>query len=140
MSIYQSRNKRQASNDITQFVPRSGGYSPHRPPSGEAQDDATWKPLRKVEPANHLLPPTSDWLRTLPQNVWPKALSTQFPRIANLLAAEWNKPVACGAYFDKLLTDGRGSRRGFPSDVYCDLLVLQDYYCNNLHLSLHLAD
>jgi hypothetical protein len=136
MSIYQSRNKRQIANDITLFVPRSGGYAPARPPSSEPADTTAWDHLRKVEPANNLLPVTSDWLRTLPQNIWPRALVGRVPRIANLIAADWSKPVACGAYFDELLTDRRGSRLGFPADVYCDLLVLQDYYSRNVHLHL----
>jgi hypothetical protein len=136
MSIYQSRTKRPVLNDVNQFAPRSGGLTPQHPSSSGTDRDKEWQHLRKVEPANHLLPMSTTWLGSLPVKVRPKALSTRFPRIANLLALEWNKPKVCSAYFDDLLTDRRSNRQGFPADVYCDLLVLQDYYCNNLHLKL----
>jgi hypothetical protein len=136
MSIYQSRTKRPIVNDVSRFDTRTGGFTPVGSPPGGQDRDQDWHLLRKVEPVNQLLPMSAEWLENLPQGVRPKALASRFPRIVNLLALEWKKPVACGSYFDDLLTDRRSNRHGFPAEVYCDLLVLQDYYCSNLHLKL----
>jgi hypothetical protein len=136
MSIYQSRTKRPIINDVSRFDTRTGGFTPACTPSIRQEQEQDWRLLRKVEPANHLLPLSVEWLENLPQGLRPKALASRFPRIVNLLALEWDKPAACGAYFDDLLADRRSNRQGFPADVYCDLLVLQDYYCSNMHLML----
>jgi hypothetical protein len=136
MSIYQSRTTRPIINDVSRFEMRSGGGTPAPPPAGRDDGEQDWYLWRKVEPANHLLPLSVAWLRRLPEKVRPMALVARYPRIANLLALEWSKPVVCGAYFDDLLTDRRSNRQGFPADVYRDLLVLQDHYCSNLHLKL----
>lgn len=79
---------------------------------------------------NYMLPKSLDWLATLPQEVRPRALERQYPRIANLIALQWNNAAACRAYFDDLLTDHRGTRKGFPADVYRDLTVLRNYHYN----------
>ena len=136
MSIYQSRNKRPIVNDVSLFGTRSDRFAPTHPSSKSNAAEQDWSLLRKVEPANYLLPLSAKWLGNLPEGVRPKALASRYPRIANLLALEWNKPAACSAYFDDLLADRRSNRQGFPADVYCDLLVLQDYYSSNLHLKL----
>jgi hypothetical protein len=135
MSIYQSRTKHPI-NDVSRFDTRSDRFTPARPPPASQDGEQDWHPLRKVAPANQLLPLSVDWLGNLPPGLRPKALASRYPRIVNLLALEWAKPAVCGAYFDDLLADRRSNRQGFPADVYCDLLVLQDYYCSNLHLKL----
>jgi len=111
-------------------------FTPARPPSRIQDWKQDWHLLRKVEPANNLLPLSVAWLENLPQGMRPEALASRYPRIVNLLALEWSKPAACSAYFDSLLADCRGGRQGFPADVYRDLLLLQDFYCSNLHLKL----
>jgi len=58
----------------------------------------------------------------------PLALATKFPRAANRIAQEWREPSACRRDFDDLVYDKRGTRRGFPPDVYVELLALRDYY------------
>ena len=136
MSIYQSRTKRQIINDVSRFDTRIGPFTPARPPSGNRDGTQNWYLSRKVEPANHLLPLSVEWLGNLPPGVHPEALASRYPRIVNLLALEWKKPAVCGAYFDDLLADRRRNRHGFPADVYCDLLALLDFYCNNLRLKL----
>lgn len=136
MSIYHSRSKRPVLNDVNQFAPRSGDVPPPRPSPDDRERDQDWNRLRKVAPANYLLPMSIKWFGNLPERVRPKALAARFPRIANLLALEWTKPADCSAYFDDLLADRRSNRQGFPADVYRELLVLQDYYCNSLHLRL----
>ncbi len=127
MSIYQTRRKRQINDhDVTWPVTGGGTLKPAcLPPAGPVH----WYLLRKARPVNYMLPMSIGWLRSLPREVRPIALATQYPRIANLLALEWSKPAACRAYFIALLVDHRGKRKGFPPDVHRDLLRLRDYYC-----------
>jgi len=136
MSIYQSRTPRPITNDVSRFDTRRSRFAPAHPPSRIQDGEQDWRLLRKVEPANYLLPLSVAWLGNLPPGIRPKALASRYPRIVNLLALEWNKSASCSAYFDDLLTDRRSNRQGFPADVYCDLLVLQDYCCANLNLKL----
>ena len=82
----------------------------------------------RIRPVNRLLSSTIDWLASLPSNVRPLALATKFPRVANRIAQEWREPSACRRDFDDLVYDKRGTRRGFPPDVYVELLALRDYY------------
>ena len=78
--------------------------------------------------ANRLLSQTIDWLASLPPNLRPLALATKFPRVANRIATEWREPSTCRRDFDDLVYDKRGTRRGFPPDVYVELLALRDFY------------
>ena len=97
--------------------------SPQAPtPAGAAK--------RRQDPAtvNRLLSSTIDWLAGLPPNVRPLTLARKFPRVANRIAKEWREPSACRRDFDDLVYDKRGTRRGFPPDVYVELLALRDYY------------
>jgi len=77
---------------------------------------------------NRLLSSTIDWLAALPPNVRPLALATKYPRLANRIAQEWREPSSSPKDFDELVYDKRGTRRGFPPDVYVELLALRDYY------------
>jgi len=83
---------------------------------------------RKADPANYLLPASNHWLKSLPQEVRPLALATQYPRIVNLLAQHWNDHDACAAFFGHLLFDRRGDRQGFPVAVKSDIRILQVYF------------
>lgn len=85
--------------------------------------------LRKRHPYNEPLPSTVRWAAMLPSEVRPLALLRRYPRIANLLARQWKDSLECQRYFDDLLIDRRGGRRGFPIEVLADLLAL-----NNFHL------
>jgi len=136
MSIYQSRAKRPInSGNVAQPVGRDGVSAPDRVPPVGQNSSPDWSRLRKAAPVNYMLPKSLAWVTSLPKNVRPWALVAQYPRIANSLAFEWNKPATCRAYFDDLLVDHRGSRKGFPADVQRDLLKLRDYYCS-LNLTL----
>ena len=97
--------------------------SPQVPPPADAAK-------RRQDPtsANRLLSSTIDWLASLPPNVRPLALATKYPRVANRIAKEWREPSGCRRDFDDLVYDKRGTRRGFPPDVYVELLALRDYY------------
>ena len=81
--------------------------------------------LRKAKPLDLLLPRTAAWIASLPPESRPNELARQFARIANQLCATWNHPAECRRYFDGLLVDNRGGRKGFPAEVLTDLLHLR---------------
>ena len=87
-----------------------------------------WSQVRRAYPADYLLPISETWLKALPREVVPIALIAHFPRIVNLIAMQWDDRGACAAYFEELLADRRGSRRGFPQDVQRDLSRLRNYW------------
>jgi hypothetical protein len=91
-------------------------------------DDAKWAPVRKTRPIDVLLPATQRWLRMLAPDVKPQAFASQFPRLANHIAADWGSPGACRSFMYRLLVDQRGGRRGFPKDVLNDILALRTLY------------
>ena len=91
-------------------------------------EQSVWAGRRKAQPADLLLPATQRWLDSLPAGNRPLALATKFPRIANLIAVNWNNPKDCSALIYSLLHDQRSERRGFPRDVSQDILNLQMYY------------
>jgi hypothetical protein len=101
------------------IAPSSAGVPDERP---------EWAHLRRSNPANHLLPVGAQWLERLPGEVSPHALATHYPRIVNLLALQWNDKRVCSAYFEDLLNDRRGGRRGFPPDVRRDLMSLREFW------------
>jgi len=82
---------------------------------------------RRAQPVAFLLPSTQKWLEGLPRRVQPHVLCDYYPRIANSLAAMWQDTESLRTYFDGLLVDRRGSRKGFPPDVLNDLRVLRHY-------------
>jgi hypothetical protein len=93
-----------------------------------AQASIDFTRQRKASPIEYLLPATQKWLDALPHRVQPHALCELYPRIANLIAAMWDDREGLRAYFDELLVDRRGGRRGFPHDVARDLRVVRDYH------------
>jgi len=95
-------------------------------PSAPARLD--WSRRRKAAPLNMLLPSTWLWARGLPPQVRPVALMDAFPRIANLLAANWKDPTGFYRYLGSLLIDRRGGRLGFPSEIKKELLRLRTAY------------
>ena len=101
------------------------GYGPPPAPTDAADD---WQQVRKARPADYLLPISERWVEHLPNDVVPVALATQFPRIVNLVAMQWEDRRACPAYFEELLMDRRGGRRGFPAEVRRDLSRLRNYW------------
>jgi hypothetical protein len=83
---------------------------------------------RKASPVAVLLPSTQKWLDALPRRVQPHSLCESYPRIANLIAAMWGDTEDLKAYFQELLVDRRGSRRGFTPEVANDLRALRLYH------------
>lgn len=138
MSIYQSRSK---GDDVTDPGTGSGKPEPTRPtPAGQAEDWAQiWSHRRNATPARNLLPVSVKWLLSLPNDIRPLALVAKYPRIGNVLALQWGKPAACRAYFNDLLADRRGNRKGFAADIHRELRALRDYYYDLHPPSLHLT-
>jgi len=102
---------------------------PNAPASADAHDELQdWSSVRKARPADYLLPASQKWLEHLPHDVRPLALAMHFPRIVNLVAIQWHDRRACAEYFEELLIDRRGGRRGFPAQVQRELSGLRNYW------------
>lgn len=86
--------------------------------------DPAWH--RRREPFNQPLPATRRWVEAFPEAIRPNALLERFPRIANALARAWSDREQLRLELDALLVDRRPGRRGFPPDVYNELLTLRD--------------
>lgn len=69
-----------------------------------------------------------EWLAQLPSILQPEQTAREYPRIVNQLAKLWPSKQPCNAYFEELLLDNRGSRKGFPSKVATELASLKSYY------------
>ena len=66
------------------------------------------------------------WIAQLPPYLELRALTQQFPRIANRIANLWSTPVQCERYLDELLFNDRtGIRQGFPLPVCRELMQLK---------------
>jgi len=96
--------------------------------SERVPDDRDWSSVRKARPADYLLPQSEKWFDALPPEVAPRTLATQFPRIVNLIVAQWNDHRGAPDLFEELLGDRRGGRAGFPPAVQRDLLKVQEYW------------
>ena len=125
MSIYGGRRGWSDLNDVVQPIPRP--RTTEAPPQN-AQSDARWTSVRKAQPANHLLPQSEKWFDSLPTEVAPCALATQYPRIVNMIVAQWNDHVHAPVVFADLLGDRRGGRAGFPPAVRRDIENLQEFW------------
>lgn len=71
---------------------------------------------------------TVHWIAALPQHLRPNELATRFPHIADQLAARWDSPEACRSYFDEVLLDRRGNRKGLPVRAAFELANLKDHF------------
>jgi hypothetical protein len=130
MSIY---GRRKGLMDYEEFQRTPQARNADKPahggnPGANDDFDEKWREIRRARPADYLLPIGERWLRGLPPEVLPAALLTTFPRIANLIAMQWDDRHACAEYFEELLTDRRGGRRGFPPNVERDLSHLRNYW------------
>jgi len=67
-------------------------------------------------------------LAYIEESARPKELAAAFPRIVNHMAKLWKMPREMGRYFDELLTDTRGKRKGFSLNILMELSTLNDYY------------
>ena len=126
MSIYRKPDHEKPPHHDVRFggAPRSKAES-----MPEAEREAVDSRKRsKAEPTNIALPRTLAWAATLPADVRPTALIRLYGRIANVLALDWNDPLAIAADFDQLLSERRGKRKGFPPIIVTELRALARYY------------
>jgi hypothetical protein len=56
------------------------------------------------------------------------ALLPRYPHVLNRIAELWSDSRRLTSYFEDLLIDSRGSRRGFPLEVISELTRLRDYH------------
>jgi hypothetical protein len=70
----------------------------------------------------------TQWMAELPQHVRPNQTAARFPRILDKLAGCWPTQSRCRAYFDELLLDQRGDRKGFPERIALELAALKNHY------------
>jgi hypothetical protein len=87
-----------------------------------------WGGRRAPERAEPLLEATVAWMDALPASLRPVALARDFPRIANRLGEIWKRPARCDEYFQQLLIDHRGGRKGFPAEVAMEISTLASHY------------
>ena len=128
MSIYRVHGWDNVS-DINPLVARGDVTAPaHGPSSDLSAGSQDWSKVRKANPADQLLPMSKKLLDDLPDEVCPSALATQYARIVNLIALQWNDRSSGDSYFNELLTDQRGGRQGFPAPVKRDLVRLRTYW------------
>jgi hypothetical protein len=128
MSIYRARYKRSWDGNVEHTRPPYPVAAAPGYPAPGGQPARDWEKARKSRPADYLLPTSLAWFKSLPPEVRPVALVDKYARIANLIARHWHDYAACTTYFDELLHDRRGGRKGFPSEVYQELRSLHDYY------------
>ena len=67
-------------------------------------------------------------LASIEESARPRELAASFPRIVNRMANLWKTPLLMDRYFEGLLTDSRGTRKGFPLGILMELSTLRDYY------------
>jgi len=97
------------------------------------QSDDRMSMFQRVPQENDvLLNTTLTWMAGLPKDVRPMLLGRHFPRIANSIAESWRRVARCEEYFDTLVVDSRGNRKGFPPEVARELIKLRGFY-STLH-------
>ena len=100
-------------------------------------NERLWRyPRRAHQENNVLLNTTLTWMARLPKDVRPMVLARRFPRIANRIAESWRLVARCEEYFDALVVDSRGKRKGFPPEVAQELTNLRGFYAE-LHPDNH---
>ncbi|MCP4286235.1 MAG: hypothetical protein GY792_17605 [Gammaproteobacteria bacterium] len=65
---------------------------------------------------------------SLPEEVRPIQLPEKFPRICNKIAELWNDPKLAISFFDELLIDNRGDRKGFPLFIITEISKLKEHF------------
>src|SRR5256885_12743254 len=67
-------------------------------------------------------------LAYIEESARPKEVAAAFPRILNRMAKLWKMPREMDRYFEELLADTRGNRKGFPLNILMELSTPRDYY------------
>jgi hypothetical protein len=103
---------------------------PNAPQAARLLPESFWIPFRKPPRAEDLVlnEQARAWAQALPRHARADNLVRLYARIANKLALLWPDPEACSAYFDDLLIDRRGGRKGFPPEVGKELVALRVHH------------
>ncbi|HMH17224.1 MAG TPA: hypothetical protein VK572_03650 [Burkholderiales bacterium] len=96
--------------------------------STTAQADYSTRRHQPEQDDLELSPSGFTWLASIERPARPIRLAAAFPRIANRVAKLWKMPREMDRYFEELLTDTRGNRKGFPLNILMELTTLKDYY------------
>jgi hypothetical protein len=75
-----------------------------------------------------LSPAGLTWLASIEQSSRPIRLAAAFPRIVNRMAKLWKQPRQMDRYFEELLADTRGNRKGFPLNILMEMSTVKDHY------------
>ena len=89
-----------------------------------------WDGERRAAPPEVLTEAAAAWLASLSDEVCPRELARQFPRIANKLCELWKRPAQCDVYIKQLMMNDRGVRKGFPDVVGREISVLANHYAS----------
>ena len=89
--------------------------------------------MEKKPEENVLTAAAEGWITNLPDDVRPKVVQEQYPRIVNKMAALWRHPDNFIEYMNTLVVDDRGDREGFPLNVVMELVTIKDHYEMNVH-------
>lgn len=76
-------------------------------------------------PKEQLPAHTVQWIVSLPAAARPLHLFMHYPKLGNKLAMLWENTGDAQRFFDEMLMDTRGTRQGFPKEVFDDLMRLQ---------------
>jgi hypothetical protein len=104
------------------MVTKSGDKPPPAQVDYSKRRSAPEKDSFELNAAAHAL------LASIEERARPRDLAAAFPRIVNRMASLWRTPRLMHRYFDQLLTDKRGVRKGFSLDILMELTTLKDYY------------
>ena len=93
-------------------------------------DEDRWVDQRAPErPEDRVLSPkTQAWFDFLPRGERPHNLANRYPRICNRIVERWAYPDLMIRFFDALLMDARGGRRGFPMTIAIEIARLKEHY------------
>ena len=102
--------------------------------ASEPGTPSEWQAVRRNIDTNDnaLYDRTFKWLATLPAAVRPMATGQRYPRIVNRIGDLWGHCEYTRLHFQSFLIDRRKGRKGFPSEVKCELEALQRYYFEQL--------
>ena len=106
-------------------------------PSAPAQGDYSKRRHRPEKDDLELGAAAQALLASIEESARPKDLAAVFPRIVNRMAKLWKMPREMDRYFDELLADTRGNRKGFPLKILTELSTLKDYYQTKVFPARH---
>lgn len=98
-----------------------------RKPSEPSSDPAASQRAPTPDWDIGLIPHAQRWFERLPEDVRPTQLCLAFPRIGNRISLLWPSASLVDGYFEDLLVDKRGGRRGFPTGITQELARLRAY-------------